>query len=231
MNSDILVVGAGAPPDDHLVSVAAAVGRLLSGEPRTRELATSAEPERAAVEVLAALAETHTLGCVLTASPEPNALCWSVVGMADKPVVLVPPGARLPRPDVTRALLPLDGTEESAIAVAYIVHMLDKAGVDLVVLHVFDATTVPRYWDQHAHAQRAWTDEFLSRSRTPTGARLELRSGTAGELVVRVAMTEDVDIIALGWSRTTASGRAQTVRASVLEAPVPVLLVPIAASS
>jgi hypothetical protein len=43
-----------------------------------------------------------------------------------------------------------------------------------VVLHVFDAQTIPGFWDQHAHAGHAWTQEFLARNCALPGARLEL---------------------------------------------------------
>jgi nucleotide-binding universal stress UspA family protein len=59
------------------------------------------------------------------------------------------------------------------------------------------------------------------------GARLELRSGVAGEQVVDVAMAEQVDLIALGWSQRLDAGRARTVRRTVTEASVPVMLVPL----
>jgi hypothetical protein len=99
----------------------------------------------------------------------------------------------------------------------------------VVVLHVFDASTVPRFWDQAAHARRAWEEEFMTRFCAQPGARLELRSGAAGQQVVDVAATEGVDLITLGWSQRLDPGRAQTVRRTVLEAAVPVMLVPLAA--
>ena len=145
---------------------------------------------------------------------------------ASKPVVLVPPGAKVRRPAISRVLLPLDGTPESAAAVAGTMGLLARAGVDLVVLHVFDAATVPRFWDQAAHAHRAWAEEFLARNAAAAGARLELRSGSPGEQVVEVAGAEQADLIALGWSQHLDAGRSRTVRRSVLHAGVPVLLVP-----
>ena len=60
-------------------------------------------------------------------------------------MVLVPPGAKVRRPAIRRVLLPLDGTPESAVAVADTMGLLACAGVDLIVLHVFDAATVPRF--------------------------------------------------------------------------------------
>jgi nucleotide-binding universal stress UspA family protein len=145
-----------------------------------------------------------------------------------RPVVLVPAAARGRRPEIRRVLLPLDGTAESAAAVAGAVEQFAGAGVDLVVLHVFDAETVPRFWDQAAHAGRAWAEEFLARYCAQPGVRLELRTGVAGEHVLDVAEAERADMIAFGWSQQLDPGRARTIRRAVLDAVVPVMLVPIA---
>jgi nucleotide-binding universal stress UspA family protein len=164
---------------------------------------------------------------VLAAHSSPRAACWRVVQRARKPVVLVPPGAKVRRPAISRVLLPLNGTPESAVAVADTMGLLARAGVDLVVLHVFDAATVPRFWDQAAHAHQAWTEEFLARNAATAGARLELRSGSPGEQVVDVAGAEEADLIALGWAQHLDAGRSRTVRRLVLHAGVPVLLLPV----
>ena len=60
------------------------------------------------------------------------------------------------------------------------------------------------------------------------GVRLELRTGVAGERVLDVAEAEGADMIALGWSQQLDPGRARTVRRAVLDAVVPVMLVPMA---
>ena len=177
--------------------------------------------------VLAALGISSSVLGVLAAERSPDALCWQVVGRADTPVVVVPPRAAGTERAIRRALVPLDGTYESTLAVAGTIRLLDRAGTDLIVLHVFDASTAPSFWDQPAHAYEAWVDEFRSRSTAPRSARLELRSGTPGERVVNVASEENVDLIALAWSQRLEPKRARTVRTSVLEAAVPVLLVPI----
>ena len=141
------------------------------------------------------------------------------------------PAAHGPWPQlIGRALIPLDGTPESATAVAKTIRLLAHAGVDLVVLHVFDATTVPKFWDQPGHAAQVWQNEFLARYCDQPGARIRLRSGVLGEHVVDVvdvAATEHVDLIALGWSRRLYEDRAHTIRRTLHDADVPVLVVPI----
>jgi len=105
-----------------------------------------------------------------------------------------------------------------------------RSGAELVVLHVFDARTVPKFWDQHAHAGQAWGQEFLARYCALPRARLELRSGAAAEHVVKVAGAEQADMIALAWSQRLEPGRALVVRRAVLDAGVPVMLVPMPAN-
>jgi nucleotide-binding universal stress UspA family protein len=128
---------------------------------------------------------------------------------------------------ISRALVPLNGAPTAAAAVNETVRLLADAGVDLVVLHVFDARTVPKFWDQPAHAERAWQDEFLARHCDHPGVRLQLRSGVPGEHILDVAATEQVDLIALGWSRQLGGAHAQTLRQTLRDARVPVLVVPI----
>ena len=76
--------------------------------------------------------------------------------------------------------------------------------------------------------RRAWAEEFLARYCAQPEVRLELRTGVAGEHVLDVAEAERADMIALGWSQQLDPGRAHTVRRAVLDAVVPVMLVPIA---
>jgi nucleotide-binding universal stress UspA family protein len=227
MNQHLLTVqDDGSAP--ALPEVTAALSRLLAAEVRVLARGSTA------AEVTVELARPEVAACVLPARAPSGAvssplrqLCWQVVQHADKPVVLVSPQARLAHPVIRRVLLPLDGSAEAALAVSETARLLHDAGVELVALHVFDATTTPGFWDQRAHAADAWMHEFLSRCEIPPGSRLELRSGTPAEHVVRTVEAEDVDLVALGWSRDIRPGRARTVRAAVASARAPVLLMPV----
>jgi len=75
----------------------------------------------------------------------------------------------------------------------------------------------------------AWGQEFLGRYCELPGARLELRNGAAAEHVVKVAGTEQADMIALAWSQRLDPGRALVVLHAVLDTGVPVMLVPMPA--
>jgi nucleotide-binding universal stress UspA family protein len=198
LNASVLQVGASGRPDQ------------------------APDPDR----VLAELDEPRSALAVIPATAL-DQLAWPVVRRARKPVVIVP-GALVEHGhwQLKRALIPLDGTAESADAVTETVELLSDAGVELLVLHVFDAATVPRFWDHPGHADRVWQHEFLARFCDRPGVRMQWRSGTPGEHVLDVAAAEHSDLIALGWSQRLDAGHARTVRRTVELSPVPVLLLP-----
>jgi nucleotide-binding universal stress UspA family protein len=144
---------------------------------------------------------------------------------ADKPVVVVPPDGEGP-PTLGRVLVPLDGTEETARALEPVLRLCDDAGLETLVLHVFDRTTAPAFWDQPQHCNDGWTDEFVARF-SPRARAMHLRAGTPGDHVVSVATSEGADMLLLAWSRRLTPGRARCVRETLRQAHVPVLLVPV----
>lgn len=199
--------------------VAAEVARLLAAGVRTLPA------DATAAEVIEALDGPDALACVLPTGGEAvDDRCWRVAAATTKPVVLVPPGAALNHLHVERVLVPLDGSQEVADVMGPTAGLLRRAGVELVVLHVFEPDTVPAFWDQRAHANEAWTRAFAARSGAPPDTRTELRRGSPALQVVRTAVLEDVDLIAFGWTGAISAGRAQTVRGSVAAAPMPILL-------
>jgi hypothetical protein len=209
--TQVLAVLGGGPAEAPVIDTAAALARIAHARVRRVSLAADLSAEQAAAQVLGALDSPGIVLAVL-ARDERSRPIWR----------------RVAQRSARRVLLPLDGTAESAAAVAGAVEQFAGAGVDLVVLHVFDAETVPRFWDQAAHAGRAWAEEFLARYCAQPGVRLELRTGVAGEHVLDVAEAERADMIAFGWSQQLDPGRARTIRRAVLDAVVPVMLVPIA---
>ncbi len=152
----------------------------------------------------------------------------AVLQAVRRPVVVVPPDADGPQNGhLDCVLAPLNGSEVSAHAVAESLRLFCAHGVDVVVLHVFEAKTVPRFWDQAQHAQPVWEEEFRARFCDETGVRVQLRSGVPGENVLSVAAQEQADLIVLGWAQDLSAGRARTVRETLSRAAVPVLLVPL----
>jgi Universal stress protein family len=212
--------------EEPVTQTAEVIARLVGGQVRLLRLPGDLSPGRAAGQVIRALRQSGTVTGVLVGDEMSRPLWQPVAQRSAKPVVLVPAGARqLPR-RIRRVLLPLDGTARSAAAIAEAAERFARGGIELVVLHVFGAETVPKFWDQHAHAGQAWEQEFLARYCALPGARLELRSGAAAEHVAKVAGAEQADMIALAWSQRLDPGRAAAVRRTVLDAEVPVMLVP-----
>jgi hypothetical protein len=195
------------------------IARLAGGQVRPLRLAADLSPGHAARQVIRALHQPGTVTGVLSGDQMRRPLWQPVAQQSAKPIVLVPAPARLSR-RIRRVLLPLDGTARSAAAVAEAAERFGRGGAELVVLDVFDAQTVPKFWDQQAHAGQAWEQEFLARYCALPGARLELRSGAVDEHVAKVTAAEQADMIALAWSQRLDPGRAAAVRRTILEAQV-----------
>jgi nucleotide-binding universal stress UspA family protein len=148
-----------------------------------------------------------------------------------KPVVIVPPEARVPT-GIRRVLVPLEGDPATASTPASILELGAREQIDVVVLHVLDEASIPSFTDQRQHEQSAWTREFLARY-CPWGVRdvrLEMRVGHTADLVAEVAEQAGCDVIALGWSQELMPGRAPVVRATLERSRLPVILVPVASS-
>ena len=163
------------------------------------------------------------------AGPRPAGhIALAVLEQVAKPVLAVPPDAPLHHlsSPIRRVLFPLEGTEVSSDAVTGVLHRLAAAGVELLGVHVFDATTVPAFWDEPGHAEQSWANEFVARWCSSVGVDLQLRRGAAPQVIAEVARSENVDLITLGWSQHLGPGRAEVVRAALTETGLPVLLVP-----
>jgi len=145
-----------------------------------------------------------------------------------KPVVVVPPDAA--RPGVLRrVLVPLEGTSSTSLAPKALIELAQDANVEIVVLHVHDAATLPAFTDQLQHQARAWGEEFVARY-CPWGVgkvSVEQRVGRRGEEILATAYETESDLIALGWAQELAAGRAPVVREVLERGRIPVLLVPV----
>lgn len=223
----LAVIGEGADTLS-LIALAEAIGVALTATVRRITLSGAAMVPQAK-RVLGELAQPSTLLGVLSGVEQPDNSGWRLLQRAVKPVVVVPACGWPRTRAIGRALVPLDGTLESAAAVAGTVDLLAGAGIEIVALHVYTAATTPKFQNHAVHAERAWEAEFLSRYCAQPGVRLHVRSGVAAEQVLDVAAAEDVDLIVLGWSQRLDEGRARTMRRTVRDANVPVMLIPLAA--
>lgn len=149
-----------------------------------------------------------------------------VITTVRKPTVVVPPQAR-PAEQIDRILVPLEGTRDSAAALASVVERARPRNIEIVVLHVRDAATLPRFSEQPQHETEAWAEEFLARCGcSPGEVRLEVRVGTPADQVVRVAEDARCQLVALSWAQVLAPRRAAVVRHALEESTIPVLLIP-----
>jgi nucleotide-binding universal stress UspA family protein len=228
---DILAFTETDDDTDGVVEVTAALAKTLHLGAEQRGLPTGTDDVTAAV-LLAVDEPTVRLAVLPYRSERAGRLITQVIRHCPKPVVLVPADRIGPVPElISRVLVALDGTVESAETVAETVALFAASGADILVVHVIDKTTVPKFWDQPIHARKSWDKEFLARYCDQPEARIELRSGSPGASILDVAATEHADLIALGWRQNLSEGRARTVRRIVAQANTPLLLLPVASSA
>jgi nucleotide-binding universal stress UspA family protein len=171
--------------------------------------------------VLGALGGPDVAGAALSAT---GSVCWDVVTRVAVPVVVVPRKCAWGMQGISRVLLPLDGSAESAVSVADIARRAVDAGAEVTAVHVFEPATVPAFWDQAAHSGRAWTREFLRRN-LPPSVHLDLRRGRPADEVLAAAQRAGTDLVVLGWRQQLDGDRAATVRQALADGGPPVLLV------
>ncbi|MVU78344.1 hypothetical protein GPX89_13950 [Nocardia sp. ET3-3] len=211
--NDILV-----RPSEPALAVAAALAKVTGAQ------VDSVPAEISGAEFARALEGPDVALGVMARAQGP----WEIVQRSPVPLVVVPPETAADYV-LERVLVPLDGTEESAHAIGETVRLFSAAGIEISVLHVFDANTAPAHWDQAAHARSAWENEFRARVCAPylpsTVSTVTLRSGAPEESILDSAAR--ADMIVLGWSQRLLPGRARIVRHILAEAKVPVLLTPV----
>lgn len=217
-----------AAPDETSAAfdVAEAMASITQSDVHT--MAANAADYPDAETFLAALSRPETLLGVLVPHPTRRTESWQVIQRSEKPLIVVPRHFVVhSSPAISRVLVPLDGSTEAALTVRDTMRLFADADVELIVLHVFDAATVPMFWDQAAHARDGWEQEFRETCCIPPTTKVELRRGTPGQRVVEVAAEEHSDLVALGWSQNLAPGRARTVLTTVRDAELPVMLMPV----
>jgi nucleotide-binding universal stress UspA family protein len=146
----------------------------------------------------------------------------------DKPIVVVPPDADRRRM-LKRVLIPLEGTIATSLAPKGLIELAEDAEIEIVVLHVHDAATIPSFTDQPQHEASAWREEFLARY-CPWGignVSMHVRVGRRGDEILHAVAETNADLVALGWTQELAVGRAPIVRELLERGRTPVLLLPL----
>lgn len=156
---------------------------------------------------------------------EAGQTAMAVAAQVARPVLVVPP-ERPVRGDVRRVLFPLDGTRGVSSGVRTLIATCQAAGIEVVAVHVFDRGTVPRFLDGPQDAA-VWRDEFLAQHCAELGVQLRTTPGPTAAALLRTAVLDDVDVIALGWRQNLSPERARIVRPLLTRADRPVALVPL----
>jgi len=143
-----------------------------------------------------------------------------------KPVVVVPPEVMSPH-EIHHILIPLEGTYASSRPVLEELAPLLPADVEIRVLHGFTEATLPAMLDRPEYDLDILGQEFLRRH-FPHPAHVDLRSGSAPELVVESAREHRTDLIVLSWSQDSSPGKARVIQEVLSASSVPVLLLPLA---
>lgn len=184
-------------------------------------------------EIAAAAAERDLAALVLGAckppgeAPRPRQTAVELITRVQKPVAVVPAGARSPR-RLVRLLVPLEGAEENSRALDQMLALAHRQQLEIVVLHVHSPTTIPAFCDHEPHATQAWEQEFLTRHVATAHDRVSLqrRLGVPAQEIVAAAHEHDADLVILAWGQSLDAGRAQVVSEALAHSSVPLLMVP-----
>jgi len=214
----------GDPPPHDLQRLAAATGVRLTY--RVGSAAKTVSSVLSGPDVVLGVIGTRGTGRTKDAQ---GRVAAAVMCGADKPLLVVPPGSFPPqRRRLHCALVPLDGRPESAETVEPVLRLLTEAGVDLVVVHVFDQAMVPSIWDEPRYTAPAWEHEFLARNLPFLHTRLRRCAGPTGSQVVQTAIDEKADLVVVGWSQDLSAGHARTLQGLLASGGRSVLLLPLA---
>jgi nucleotide-binding universal stress UspA family protein len=184
--------------------------------------------------LIAAMTAPEVLAAVIGARATPDGhrlmgrTARTLLEQADKPVVVVPPDATA-LGVMRRLLVPLEGTDVSSRPVLERLLPLLSADIELVVLHVFNETTLPAMLDRPYRDLDLLGKEFLTRH-CPSAELIELRTGPVATRVTEVSEEHRSDLIVLSWSQNLSPERAHVVRNVLGASVLPVLLLPIAPS-
>ena len=158
------------------------------------------------------------------------------------PVTVIRAAMReLPGPEwrPTKMLVPLEGPPLADCVIKKVFDLAQEMKMDLDILHIavakkkppmeVGAFTSPPYLDHPQYDWQAWSEEFLYRFYTylhpDAQLRLFHRRGKPDTVILRFAMENDEDLIALSWRGLLYEKLAETVRGVLARAEVPVLLI------
>ncbi|MGZ7000745.1 MAG: universal stress protein [Acidimicrobiales bacterium] len=227
LGTEVMAIHADEGDSEGLEAIAAATGTTIAV---THGDATNVITDRLAAEDVV-LGVVGTRGWPGGRRPAGH-IALAVARASGKPLVVVPP--ERPGPTLEsgcRVLAAFDDTPQSIAGAEELERLFVGSEVDILVVHVFDWTNVPPFWDQAHHAAESWGRELAARHLRNFDTPVELRGGAPGICLVEVAAAESVDLIAMSWSQDLSAGKAQTVQHVLAASKVPVLLLPLRAAT
>jgi nucleotide-binding universal stress UspA family protein len=197
--------------------------------------------------ILAAVQQLRRPMIVMCTSTEDDAgpdcfgpVMEAVLGATPTRIVLVGPECDHDRWTLRRVLLAHDGTPSSDLATAPAAELAQRAGAEVIALHVAAggeryrkqprSLPSPQYIDQPQHEWPAWANEFLNRM-LAVGAplssvsfKLVVTGGQPGSEVAEVSRERDADIVVMAWHGRWNAPQSPT-KVVLRTAGCPVLLV------
>lgn len=151
-----------------------------------------------------------------------------LIRSAPKPVIVVPPDARIPRGARLRVLAPVDEDPRSATALRQLLEEMHPPDLELVLLRVFDAEHMPRFANHGSYDADSFVDELVRRT-VPTESartRVEMRVGHPAHTILAVERELASDVVVLSWGRNLTGERASVVKRLLAHSRTPLILLP-----
>jgi Universal stress protein family len=149
-----------------------------------------------------------------------------VCGIA-KPVLVVPPDARVPSGTSAHVLAPVDEHLASSAALRDLLTQM-PADTEVVLLRVFDAEHVPAFANHGTYDADAFAQELKRRGVASLAieSRVETRVGHPAHTILAAERELACDLVVLTWSRYLSDHHASVVRRLLAHSTTPLILLP-----
>jgi nucleotide-binding universal stress UspA family protein len=180
---------------------------------------TKGDPAQVVAQLARELAEPLIVMSTHTGPPGAKdrfgSITESVLATRPERIVLLAPERRQQEWKLRRVLLAHDGTPTSHAATAPAARLAQRAGAEIIALHVAargrerprepGSMPAPLYIDQPQHEWPAWAEEFMNRilaAGAPPSAiefKLAVTSGRPGSEIAELARERAVDLVVMAW--------------------------------
>ena len=127
-----------------------------------------------------------------------------------------------------RVLIAMEGTASRPRRLKHAVELVNSLGLEVIVVHVDDESSIPSFSDQPQHETDAYAHAFLAQYAVGLSpSQLELRIGDPAHEILVTAAARDADLVAMGWPSGAGSGHGLVARGVLQRSSTPTLLVPV----